>query len=129
MEKFYIPGTKKTPAVILDHSKGVLDIRGYSIPEDPSQFYKLVESAVNEYLLDPPKKTTITIFFKYFNTGTSKWILFLLLQFKHKYQDEKAIVINWIYERDDDDAMEAGTGFSTLLNFPFNLIEEKESKE
>jgi hypothetical protein len=129
MEKLVIPGTKKTPEIILDPVKGVLDIRGYSIPEDPARFYRPIESAVNEYLQDPPKKTVITIFFKYFNTGTSKWLLFLLLQFKQKYQDQDAVTINWLYEQDDDDAMEAGTGFSTLLNYPFNLVEHKEIKD
>jgi len=36
------------------------------------------------------------------------------------------IVINWYYEQDDEDMLEAGEDYQAIINIPFKMIEVAE---
>ena len=121
MEPIYIDGTNRTPYVSLDPS-GKFRIRGRSIHENPSKFFDPLISWVEEYLKDPKETTVFDIELEYFNSGSSRYILDILRLLMDKKED-KNLIINWYYEDGDDDLLERGQYYESILNTKFNFIE------
>ena len=86
MEKIAIEGSPKTPTINFDTEKGLLEIKGRSIPENSIEFYKPLVDALEKYALKPQATTGVTIQLEYFNTSSSKCILdvFKKLEAIHK---------------------------------------------
>ena len=123
METIAIEGTPKTPTINFDIEKGFLEIKGRSIPENSIEFYKPLVDWLEKYAAKPKSTTNVNIQLEYFNTSSSKCILdvFKKLEFIHKNGSE--IVINWYYEQDDEDMLEAGEDYQAIINVPFKMIE------
>ncbi len=119
-----IQGTNKTPYIKFDPESGELIMKGRSIPENAVEFYKPLVDWLNEYAKNPKDKTTVKIQLEYFNTSSSKCILdvFKKLEEIHK-KEGKEVVINWYYEEDDEDMLEAGEDYQSILKIPFRMIE------
>ena len=123
MDDIRIEGTPKTPSVIFDASTGVLEIKGRSIPENSIEFYKPLMDWIELYASAPQERSIVNIQLEYFNTSSSKCILDL---FKKLEAINKEIVINWYYEEDDEDMLEAGEDYDAIINIPFKMIEVEE---
>lgn len=123
MEDIRIEGTPKTPTVHFNAASGSLDIKGRSIPENSIEFYKPLMDWIEEYAKSAQPKTTVNIQLEYFNTSSSKCILDL---FKKLEAVNNEIVINWYYEEDDEDMLEAGEDYDAIINIPFRMIEIEE---
>ena len=122
LELLYIEGTGKTPAVILDPS-GHIKIQGRSIPEDASMFYQKVVDWIDKYIELGNETTRIDLGFEYLNSGTSKYILQILRTLKENSCKGRNLVVNWFYENGDDDILERGEYYSSILDIKINLIE------
>lgn len=120
MDDIRIEGSPKTPTVNFIAQEGVLDIKGRSIPENSIEFYKPLIDWIESYSKSPQSKTTVNIQLEYFNTSSSKCILDL---FKKLEAVNNEIVINWYYEEDDEDMLEAGEDYDAIINIPFKMIE------
>lgn len=123
MEKLEIIQTAKTPLVVFDANQGLLEIKGRSIPEDPSAFFGPILNWATNYQSMPFSKTIINLQLEYFNTSSSKRILELLKIMEAIYIAKNEVIINWFYEADDDDILEAGETYESMLKVPFNKIE------
>lgn len=123
MEDIRIEGTPKTPSVVFDAAGGSLEIKGRSIPENSIEFYKPLIDWIESYAKSPQPKTVVNIQLEYFNTSSSKCILDL---FKKLEAISKEIAINWYYEEDDEDMLEAGEDYDAIINIPFKMIEIEE---
>jgi hypothetical protein len=123
MEKLQLNETPKTPAVNFDDSLGLIELKGRSIPEDPNLFYDPLISWVSNYCNQPSNKTTVNLNLEYFNTSSSKRILELLKNLEPLKIAKHEIIINWFYESDDDNMLEAGETYESMLKIPFNKIE------
>ncbi|MBI1267751.1 MAG: DUF1987 domain-containing protein [Cryomorphaceae bacterium] len=123
MDDIRIEGSPKTPTVNFLAGEGVLDIKGRSIPENSIEFYKPLIDWIESYSKSPQNKTTVNIQLEYFNTSSSKCILDL---FKKLEAVNHEIVINWYYEEDDEDMLEAGEDYDAIINIPFKMIEIEE---
>lgn len=123
MDDIRIEGSPKTPTVNFLAQEGVLDIKGRSIPENSIEFYKPLIDWIESYSKSPQNKTTVNIQLEYFNTSSSKCILDL---FKKLEAVNNEIVINWFYEEDDEDMLEAGEDYDAIINIPFKMIEIEE---
>ncbi len=123
MEPISIEGTPKTPSVKFDAATGNVEIKGRSIPENSIEFYKPLVDWLEEYAKGPMEKTTVNVQLEYFNTSSSKCILdvFKKLEAIHKAKNE--VVINWHYEEDDEDMLEAGEDYESIIRVPFKMIE------
>ncbi len=123
MEPIKIEGTPKTPTVKFDKSEGVFEIKGRSIPENSVEFYKPLVDWLDNYKEDPLPKTEVDIRLEYFNTSSSKCILdvFKKLEAIHKAKNE--VIVNWYYEEDDEDMLEAGEDYESIIRVPFKMIE------
>lgn len=123
MEKIIIEGTSKTPTVLTDAEQGIIEIKGRSNPENSIQFYRPLIKWVEEYSKNPLEKTIINIQLELFNTSSSKCILDLFKKLEILHKRNHNVEVNWHYETDDEDIMEAGEVYRTMTNIPIRLVE------
>ena len=125
MENIVLEGTPKTPTVKFDAS-GTLELSGRSIPENSIDFYKPLMDWLDEYSTAPSEKTVVTVALEYFNTSSSKCILDVFKKLEKITQAGSSVVINWHYEEDDEDMLEAGEDYQAIISIPFKMVEVEE---
>jgi len=123
MESISIEGTPKTPAVNFNAETGVIEIKGRSIPENSIEFYRPLVEWLEEYSGNPQKLTTVNIQLEYFNTSSSKCILDVFKKLEAIKKARNEVIINWYYEEDDEDMLEAGEDYESIIRIPFKMIE------
>ncbi len=126
MEPISIIGTPKTPTVLFDAEKGIVEIKGRSIPENSIEFYKPLVDWLEKYHSAPAKTTEVNIQLEYFNTSSSKCILDVFKKLETIYKSGNEVLINWYYEEDDEDMLEAGEDYQSIIRIPFKMIEIEE---
>ena len=127
MDNINIEGTPKTPDIKLDQAAGLIEISGRSIPENSIEFYKPIMDWLNEYGDNAQSETTVNIVLEYFNTSSSKCILDVFKKIEGIHKGGKStMVINWHYEEDDEDMLEAGEDYESIIDVPFKMIEIEE---
>ena len=114
--------TAKTPEVVLDAEKGLISLKGRSIPEHTVEFYKPLHQWIAEYGQNPQAFTTVEIFVEYYNTSSSKSILDLFKRIEEVHKLGHDMVVNWYYEEDDEALLESGEEYETMVDIPFELI-------
>jgi len=122
IDQIYIEGTRKTPSISLD-SIGIIKIEGRSIPEDAELFFRDVVTWLNTYVESNCKATKVDLSFEYLNSGTSKVILEMLKSLKDLTSKDHILTINWYYEEGDDDILERGEYYASILDLKINFIE------
>ena len=122
MDNLLIESTKKTPEVFFS-TDGRIKISGRSIPEDATKFYDDLYEWVYYYCLEPSDTTTVDIELEYFNSGSSKALLHILRALVDVAKHGHKLTINWYYEEGDDDIMERGEYYESILETKFNFIE------
>jgi len=122
MEKYEIDGTPKTPTILFDINGGVLDIKGRSIPENSIEFYKPLVDALDKYSVATKSATTVNIQLEYFNTSSSKCILDIFKKLESIHKSGSYVTINWHYEDDDEDMLEAGEDYQAIIGIPFKMV-------
>lgn len=115
------PGSK-TPGVTLDKESGTIKIWGRSIPEDSVGFYGAVFGWLDEYAGSPQGETVAEFRMEYFNTSSSKCLLDIFRKLENMQRSGKTKVeVRWLYEEDDEDMMEAGEDYQTIVELPFSI--------
>ena len=126
MNNIKMEGTAKTPDLSFDANTGVFDIKGRSIPENSVEFYKPILEWIDEYTKQTQPKTIVNIHLEYFNTSSSKCILKKKKKFEIIAKNGNDIVIRWHYEEDDEDMLEAGQDYQSIIKVPFEMVEVDE---
>ncbi len=124
MEGITIEGTPKTPTINFDIATGHLEIKGRSIPENSIEFYKPLVELLDRYAAKPQANTNVKIQLEYFNTSSSKCILDIFKKLEAIHKAGNVTIINWHYEQDDEDMLEAGEDYQAIIAVPFKMIEE-----
>lgn len=122
MELVSLESTRKTPNVLLDPS-GRIRIGGRSIPEDASKFYDNILNWVLDYCHTPSDSTLVDIELEYFNSGSAKFIMQILRELSELLAEGRDLKVNWYYEEGDDDILERGEYYSSILDLEINFIE------
>lgn len=122
MDRLEFQPTSKTPYVLLDPA-GKMKFRGRSIPEDVSVFYEGILDWIREYCSSPATYTEIDVEMEYLNSGTSKYMLKMLKIIKEIDNLGFELKINWIYEEGDDDILERGEYYASILDLKITFIE------
>ena len=122
MDTININGTLKTPAIITDPNQGLIDIKGRSNPENSVAFYKPLFDWLVEYVKEPLDSTTVNIQLEHFNTSSSKCILEVFKKLEYIKKVNKDVIVNWYYEKNDEDILEAGENYEAMTNLPFKMI-------
>jgi hypothetical protein len=123
MEAITFEGTAKTPTVKFDAANGVFEIKGRSIPENSIEFYKPLVDWLDEYGKGPRELTQVNVQLEYFNTSSSKCILDVFKKLETIHKGKNEVIINWYYEEDDEDMLEAGEDYESIIRVPFKMIE------
>ncbi|MCD4834318.1 MAG: DUF1987 domain-containing protein [Bacteroidales bacterium] len=123
MESIALEGTPKTPTVNMDGATGIVEIKGRSIPENSIEFYRPLVEWLEEYSKEPQQLTTVNIQLEYFNTSSSKCILDVFKKLEAIKKARNEVIINWYYEEDDEDMLEAGEDYESIIRIPFKMIE------
>ncbi|QDF28455.1 DUF1987 domain-containing protein [Halarcobacter anaerophilus] len=124
MESLIIEETKYTPSIKLDASKGILELIGKSYPENTFEFYKPMMDWVEKYFKgNEQSKTVVNMEIIYFNSSSSKLFFDFFDLLEEAHNNGKNIEINWIYDEENESAMEAGEDFKEdFESLMFNLI-------
>jgi hypothetical protein len=129
MRKLIIDPKPSSPKVILDPEKKVFLISGESRPPDVREFYgQILEWLDNfsTYLINSEEKEEPVIFnfnFEYFNSSSGKLILDICKILAALRLKGFNVSVNWHFEKEDDDMLEAGKEMSRIVKFPFEFVE------
>jgi hypothetical protein len=121
MDPLIIQATEATPHVHFDSSKGVMEIKGVSYEEDAHAFYQPLIRWLDIYKNQPLPDTVLNIYFKYFNTATSKALYEVLLKFQEVKTQGASVIINWYYDAGDDDMRDDIEYFSEVTDIQINI--------
>jgi len=110
MEMLKIEATKYTPEIVLD-PKGVISLKGKSYPENTFEFYTPMMRWIEEYFQTAPaQKTVVDMEIIYFNSSSSK-LFFDFFDLLEENASKHDIEIHWIYDEENESALEAGEDF------------------
>jgi hypothetical protein len=123
MESIIREGTPKTPSIRFDAEQGIVEMKGRSIPENSTEFFKPLVEWLDKYASNPAKITIVNIHLEYFNTSSSKCILDIFKKLETIHKARHDVIVNWYYEEDDEDMLEAGEDYESIIRIPFKLVE------
>lgn len=123
---FKIEGTKHEPFVHFDPELGILELMGRSVPEDSNGFYRPLLLRMNRYLKEGGKGLVCNIHLDYFNTSSARNLLEVLHVLEKIYAEGRSVMVNWVFDEEDEDLFNTGIDFSSLLHIPFSLFAMKE---
>ena len=122
MDPFFINAEGEvTPSIVLDSSKNIFEIKGWSHPEDAPAFYTPVFSWLDEYAKSPNSHTDFHFNFHYFNTSSAKQI-FRVISSLEGISSVSKVTIHWHYDKEDDDMLTTGERLSKMSTVPFKFI-------
>ena len=122
MKAIRIEGIEDYPTIYMDKKDNKMLIEGKSLPEDALDFYSPILEWIDEYLKDPNEQTLLELKVIYFNTASSKMILFILEKFVLLAKQGNDVEIHWYYYEDDEDMLETGEIYAERINFDIKLI-------
>ena len=123
MEPISFEGTPKTPTVNFNADTGIVEIKGRSIPENSIEFYKPLVDWLEKYKENAQPMTKVIIQLEYFNTSSSKCILDVFKKLEAVHKAKNPVEIHWYYEEDDEDMLEAGEDYESIIRVPFKMVE------
>jgi len=126
MENLHIEATKYTPEINLDAQKGFLSFSGKSYPENTFDFYQPTLEWIAAYFeQENLEKTMLEMDIIYFNSSSSKLFFDLLDILEEAHESGKEIIVRWLYDAENENALEAGEDFKEdFESLDFSLIEK-----
>lgn len=126
METLEITATKSSPEIKFNAQDNTLSIIGESYPENTSQFYEPVFEWLEAYLEAlNDQQVTFNMELIYFNSSSSKALMDIFDILEEASDDGKNITLNWIYDEENDAALEYGEEFAEdMETLTFNLVEK-----
>ncbi len=99
-------------------------ISGVSRMPDPNSFYLNISKVLNTCFVNFNRTLIIEFQFDYINTGSSKWLYFVLKRLEEELLVKKGLIeVIWSYEKDDESIEETGEVLKSQLSFPVTLKE------
>ena len=123
MESIFLEPTRVTPLISFDPEGCILELKGRSSPENAIQFYKNLLENLEAFAESENEELVANFAFEYFNTSSSKCLFDVFKRLSRIEDSGKELIINWFFEEDDEDMMEAGEDYADLLDLEFNFIE------
>ena len=124
MENLKLEATKYTPEINLD-TNGTISLSGKSYPENTFEFYAPMMKWLEEYFeTSAADKTVVNIEIIYFNSSSSK-LFFDFFDLLEENSNDHKIEINWIYDEENESALEAGEDFiEDFEELTINLVQK-----
>jgi len=122
MDAIKLKGTEDTPAVTFDAGANIFELSGKSMPENVAAFYSPILAWIEEYGKKPNAETVVSFKLEYFNTASSKMIMDIMSKFEDICNNGANVKMKWHYLEVDEDMLEAGEGYSEIVDVPFEMI-------
>jgi hypothetical protein len=119
-QEIIIEETKCTPAVYFEQEKKLLVISGRSIPENPEKIYSKIQDWIDNHFIGN-ESLNIEIRFDYLNSGSSKYLFYIIKHLSALRKKNKTINIVWFYEEDDESMQELGEYITSTFDIPVTL--------
>lgn len=117
---FYLQKTKTTPYALIN--EGYMKISGKALPVGDEGFFNQFNRQLDKYKREPASTTCVDIALTHVNAASKRSMVQLFKQLETMENAGIHTVINWWYDKDDDDVRELGEIFSAMFNLEFNLI-------
>ncbi|PJA10017.1 MAG: nuclear pore complex subunit [Flavobacteriales bacterium CG_4_10_14_0_2_um_filter_32_8] len=118
-----IDTTQKTPDVDFNHTSGVLQISGISVPENSLEFYDIIIKWLEEYIQNPVETTKIIFKLTYVNTSSLQFLYDILILLDGIHNKTSNIQVDWYYLSEDLDMKEMGEDYQEALSVDFSFFE------
>ncbi|SLM28304.1 conserved hypothetical protein [Desulfamplus magnetovallimortis] len=117
MENIKISPTERTPEISFDFEKNIFSITGESYPENVNDFYDDIMGKLKQHL-GQLSDSSVEMNFEliYFNSSTAKVLMELFDLMEETAENGNSVIVNWIYEEDDDHMEELGEEFGEDLD-------------
>ncbi|MCU0362107.1 MAG: DUF1987 domain-containing protein [Bacteroidales bacterium] len=132
MQTLYVEPTALTPEIRFSPSENTFMIKGTSSPEDVRAIYYPVIEWTRDYIAEMLADGTrvwsgdnpfvLRTELDYFNSSSAKFFYDIFLEFKKLENIGIPVVIEWYYEEEDTDSMEAGNDIALLAGMEFKYI-------
>lgn len=122
MERYKSEATSSTPLIDFLLQEGTLEIKGRSIPENSFAFYQPLNEALTEYAKAPKERTTLSVVLEYFNTSSAKCLLDFFKALEGLHGKTSNVTIKWGYQEEDENILEAGKEYQSMLKLNFELF-------
>jgi len=125
MDSWIVKATKHTPKVDFDAVTNTLCFMGECYPENVMEFMEPIFSWLEKYLKQLDGQVfTVNMELTYFNSSSSKMLLDLFERLDEDAAGNAVnIIVNWIYDANNDSAEEYGEEFQEDLEaLTFNLV-------
>ena len=111
MNNLKVEATQYTPEISLE-TYGEINIKGKSYPENTFEFYMPILHWLRTYFTEPnaPHSLTVNVEITYCNSSSSK-LFFDFFDILDANKENFNITVNWIFDRENDSAKEAGEDF------------------
>ncbi len=116
-----IEPTKVTPGVLF--LEGHLEIRGRSIAENSTDFYRPLEEWVAQYAEKTEVRTQVIFAFDFINTASTKWVYAIVKRLALYRNVHEMVSIEWFYEKGDEEQYELGQIIHSFIDCPFIFYE------
>ena len=132
MQKLYYPQTNTSPEICFSPEERIFSLRGISSPEDVRGIYypviewliKYVDSLLKEnntpYSISNPLKLQVDL--AYFNSSSAKFLYDIFLELKRLDAVKIPVLVEWIYDEEDPDLLEAGQDIASLVEMIFVFV-------
>jgi hypothetical protein len=122
LPSYEVPGTERSPVIKLNGPDCRVEIEGVSMITSPLYHFNPVFYWLDKLEEVAPKKMSIHISLRFFNTYTSKIILKIFQRLADLESTGTQADFHWYYEKDDDEMKEAGEHYASIVNRKFNFI-------
>jgi hypothetical protein len=125
MENLIINGNHElfdVPTVHFNAETGLCTIEGESYLEKTAEFYDSLLVWLNQYMDEIKGAITFNFKLTYFNTSSSKRILYIMLKLKEYFDKGANVTTNWHYNPNDIEMEEAVEDFMSIAKLAVNLI-------
>jgi hypothetical protein len=132
MENLFIAPTHTTPEILFSPEENIFRVSGISRPEDVRSLYypviewikqladNLINNHIRKYSAENPFRFQVDL--KYFNSSSAKFLYDILIEVKRLHSSSIPVIVEWYYEKDDPDLLEAGNDLSILAEMQFKYI-------
>jgi hypothetical protein len=135
MKSLFIPKTANTPEINFSPAENLFLIKGTSAPEDVRAMYYPVAEWIKilvddilegEYkVYSPENPLRMQTDLEYYNSSSAKFIYDIFAELKRLNDSGIPVIVDWIYDEEDLDQMEAGEDIALLVEMKFNFISKK----
>ncbi len=124
MKTFSIEGGEKSPSVLIDESRRVVEISGNSTLKETNWFYSNVLKWILAFNMGGRKTEVINIRLKQINDSSSKWILLILKKLANLIPTND-FEINWYLISNNRRIIAGGRILQSQSDYRVNLVSEQ----